>query len=225
MNSKYELPRTKSPRHPSESSIRGLHPQTQSLISSAHKYKSSVFEQAAKVSHLTYQIGETILLRKKSESVKISEINSLKIKDTIRKLKKTLREYKRLTGKGRGLAAVQIGIPLKIAVLFIGKNIETIINPKITKKSKELFLYPEICMSANPVIAKVVRPGWVEVKYFDGEGNQKTWKNKKDLIINRVFQHEIDHMEGIINIDLVPSDKLILDSDPDFFKKTKFEKV
>lgn len=189
------------------------------------RYKKSVFEQAAKVSHLTYQIGETELLRKKSENVKISEINSPAIKKIIQKLKKTLKEYKKLTGKGRGVAAVQTGIPLTIAVIFIGKNIETIINPKIVKKSKDLFLYPEICMSANPVIAKVVRPGWVEVKYFNGDGNQKTWKNKEDLILNRVFQHEIDHMEGIINIDLVKSKDLILDSSPDFFKNAKFEKV
>ncbi len=43
--------------------------------------------------------------------------------------------------------------------------------------------------------------------------------------MNRVFQHEIDHMEGIINIDRCLSKELTLESDPKFYKKTKFEKV
>lgn len=45
-------------------------------------------------------------------------------------------------------------------------------------------------------------------------------------MLNRVFQHEIDHMNGIINIDKVKSPKeLILESDPDFHKNAKFEEV
>lgn len=187
-------------------------------------YKQSVFNTAAKVAHLTYQIGETDLLRKKSKEVKPREIKLKKIHTVIAKLKKTLLEYKRLTGKGRGIAAVQIGIPLKIAVIFIDETMVTIIDPKVIKKSGELLIYPEICMSANPIIAKVVRPEWVEVKYLDENGSPAIWNNRKDLIVNRVFQHEIDHMEGIINIDLVKPGGLILDSDQDYFKKAKFEK-
>lgn len=185
-------------------------------------YKKSVFKTALKVAHLTYQIGESDLLREESEEVKTGEIESKKIQTIISKLKKTLLKYKRLTGKGRGIAAVQIGIPLKIAVIFINNNLVTIINPEIVKKSKKLLAYPEICMSANPIIAKVARPAWVKVLYLDETGKAQIWNNEEDLIINRVFQHELDHMEGIINIDLVKPGELILDSDPDHFKKAKF---
>lgn len=192
-------------------------------------YKKSVFNTAAKVARLTYQIGETDLLRKKSEKVKTGEIRSKKIRSIISKLKKTLLEYKRLSGKGRGIAGIQIGIPLKIAVVFIDEKMETIINPKLIKNSGQLLIYPEICMSANPVIAKTARPSWVEIEYFDEKGIKKNWKrkdkNKTDLVLNRVIQHEIDHMEGIINIDLVKPGDLILDSDPEYFKKAKFEKI
>ena len=188
-------------------------------------YKKSVFTAAAKVAHLTYQIGESDLLRKKSEEVKMLKIKSKPIQKTIANLKETLMEYKKFTGKGRGIAAVQIGILLQIAVIFIGNDLVTVINPKIIKKSKKLLIYPEICMSANPVIAKVTRPAWVEVEYVDENGNKQFWTNKEDLVINRVFQHEIDHMEGIINIDLVGPNELILDSDPEYFKRSKFETV
>ena len=189
-------------------------------------YKKSVFINAAKVAHLTYQIGESDLLRKKSMPLNIKKISSLKTRSLVTKLKTTLLEYKKLTGKGRGIAAVQIGVPIKIAVLFIGNDLETIINPKVIKKSSKLLTYPEICMSANPVIARVIRPSWIEVEYFDEKGVKKTWKRKdktrQNLVLNRVIQHEIDHLEGIINIDLVKPGELILDSDPNYFKQAEF---
>lgn len=189
------------------------------------KFKKKVFEEAALISHLTYQIGETTSLREKSKDVQILEIQSTKIKSIVSKLKKTLIEYRRLTGKGRGVAAVQIGIPLRIAVVFQEKNLVTIINPRIIKKSKELLRYPEICMSANPIIVPVNRPSFIEFEYFDEKGNKQLWLDHEDQIMNRVFEHEIDHMEGIINIDLAPSKDLILLSDQKFFKSAKFEKV
>lgn len=189
------------------------------------RFKKQVFEEAARISHLTYQIGELSLLREKSQDVEVSQIKSSPIKSIISRLKKTLREYRRLTGKGRGVAAIQIGIPLRVAIIFHREKIVTIINPKIIKKSKELLKYPEICMSANPIIAKVVRPSYIEFEYLDEKGILQIWNDHEDLLMNRVFQHEIDHMEGVINIDLVSSKDLILLSDPKFFKNAKFEEV
>lgn len=187
-------------------------------------YKRSVFLDAAKVAHLTLQVGESNLLRQKSSQVNLSDVKSKKTKAVISKLKKTLTEFRKLTGKGKGIAAVQIGIPLQIAVVFFMKNSLTIINPKIIDKSKTLLIHPEICMSANPIIAHVKRPEWIKFSYLDEFGNMKIW-NKKSRILNRVFQHEIDHLNGIVNIDLVKSRDLILDSDPKFFKRAKFIEI
>ncbi len=189
----------------------------------ATKYKRRVFQEAALTSHLTYQIGELNSLREKSELVK--EIESSQTKLVISKLKKTLKEYRKLTGKGRGIAAIQIGYPLRIAAVFEEKEILVIINPRIINRSKKLLRFPEICMSANPIIAKVVRPEWIEFEYLNEKGEQVFWSQKENKIMNRVFQHEIDHMEGIINIDLVKSSELILLSDPKFFEEAKFEEL
>jgi peptide deformylase len=189
------------------------------------KFKKQIFEEAAKIYNLTYQIGELPGLRKKSEPVNLSEIKSTQTKAVIRKLKKTLQDYRRLTGKGRGVAAIQIGIPLRIAVVYLEKKILTIINPVITKKSKIFLRYPEICMSANPIIAPVIRPEYIEFEYLDESGTKQIWNDHKDRLMNRVFQHEIDHLEGIINIDLVESKELILLSDSKFFKTAKFEEI
>lgn len=189
------------------------------------KFKRQIFSEAALTSHLIYQIGEIDSLREQSKDVIPADIKSVKIKSIISKLKRTLKEYKKLTGKGRGVAAIQIGQALKIAVIFNGHKILTLINPKIIKKSKELLRYPEICMSANPIIAKVARPSWIEVEYLDENGNKKFWNDNDNKTMNRVLQHEIDHMNGIINIDMVKSEELILNSDPKFFKNARFEKI
>lgn len=189
------------------------------------KFKRTVFEEAALVSDLTYQIGESPLLRQKSEDVEVSEIKSKRIQNLISKLKSTLKKYRKLTEKGRGIAAVQIGVSLKIAVVFEENRIMTIINPRILKKSKTLFKYPEICMSANPIIAKVTRPSYIEFEYLDENGIKQEWRDRENKILNRVFQHEIDHMEGIINIDLVDSKDLIMLSDSKFFENAEFEEI
>jgi peptide deformylase len=189
------------------------------------KFKRKVFEEAALVSHLTYQIGESPLLRQKSEDVEVFEIKSKRIQNLISKLKSTLKKYRKLTKKGRGVAAVQIGVSLKIAVVFEENKLMTIINPRILRKSKRLFKYPEICMSANPIIAKVTRPSYIEFEYLDENGIKLEWRDQESKILNRVFQHEIDHMEGIINIDLVDSRDLIMLSDSKFFKNAEFEEV
>jgi peptide deformylase len=189
------------------------------------KYIRKVFENAAIVAPLTVQIGQSEILRQKSKEVPLEKLDSPEIKKIIKDLHETLGRYKKLTGKGRGICAVQIGKLSKIAVLYIGKKMITVINPVIKSESIKTLRYPEICMSANPVIAFVLRPAWVEVEYLNEFGEEKVWDDKEDKIINRVFQHEIDHMEGIINIDLVKSKDLIFDSSPDILKNAKFEEV
>lgn len=85
-------------------------------------------------------------------------------------------------------------------------------------------------MSALPVIAPVARAAYVEVEYYDEKGAKKHWNLKESLIeskmMNRVLQHEIDHMDGIICVDLVKNPReLLLESDPKFYDKARFEVV
>jgi peptide deformylase len=195
------------------------------------KYKKEVFERAAKVADFIYQIGEYPELRQPSKPIPLKDVTSMEVQQKIRYMHDCLRRYRRLTGFGRGLTGVQVGIPERISVLFTpDMEIMTVINPKILSKSYKQYKYPEICMSANPIIAPVVRPAWIEISYYDEEGKKKTWKTKdetlQDRIMNRVLQHELDHMEGLVNIDKVSSSsELILESDPDFYKTATFEEV
>lgn len=86
-----------------------------------------------------------------------------------------------------------------------------------------------MCMSANPVIVPTIRPTWIEFEYFDEKGKLQKWitkdKTKLGKILNRVFQHEIDHMNGIINLDIGNPKEFILESDPKFYSRATFEKI
>lgn len=187
-------------------------------------YKRQVFKNASLVCDFIYQIGEYPELRESSKEVPISKITSLEMQVKFKYLKKCLLKYRKLTGMGRGITAVQVGIPERFSVVYTPEELILIVNPKVTKISKEKLIYPEVCMSANPIIAPTIRPSWIEFDYYDEKGNFKHWDNK-DKLLNRVLQHEIDHMDGIINIDRCSSKDLILESDPKFYQQAKFEEI
>ncbi len=207
-------------------------------------FKKKSFEKAIKVGSFIHQIGESDDLRKPSKEIPVSKITSNETKVKIKYVKSCLIKYRKLTGYGRGITAIQVGIPERFSVVYLGqtiknikdnrkvsfKDLDVIINPKITKRSKKLLIYPEMCMSLNPVIVPTIRPSWIEFDYYGERGNLYKWDTKDDTdvgkMMNRVFMHEFDHMDGIVNIDIVkdPS-KIILESDPDFYKNAKFTKV
>lgn len=193
-------------------------------------FKKLVFKKAGLVAGFIYQIGEYDALRKPSKSVPANQISFPEMKQKYSYIKNCLLKYRKLTGYGRGITAVQVGIPERFSVIYDTTKVFIIVNPKITKKSGKLLLYPEMCMSASPIIAPTVRPAWIEFDYYNEQGKKKNWKTKDDTdlgrIMNRVFQHEIDHMDGIINIDKARDPKsLILESDPEFYDNAKFEEV
>lgn len=193
------------------------------------RYKKQVFADAAVVSGFIYQIGEYPSLRQPSKEVPVNRIKSIEYQAKFKYLKRCLFKYRKLTGRGRGVTAVQVGVPERFSVIYTPERVLTITNPKITKKSKKKYKYPEMCMSANPIIAPTIRPAWIEFDYYDERGKLQHWDIKDDTevgkMMNRVFQHEIDHMDGIINIDKCNSKELILESDPKFYDFAKFEEV
>ncbi len=193
------------------------------------RHKVKVFENAGKVASFIYQIGESEDLRKPSKEIPVNKITSAEYQKKFKYIRNCLRKYRKLTGMGRGITAVQVGIPERFSVVYTKEKLIIIINPKITKASYEKLKYPEMCMSANPVIVPTTRPSWIEFEYFDEQGKLQKWATKDNTkqgkILNRVFQHEIDHMEGIINLDRGNPKEFILESDPSFYENAKFEKA
>jgi len=101
--------------------------------------------------------------------------------------------------RGVGLAAPQIGKNLRLAIIDIG-DLELpafpIINPKIISTSKLQTVMEEGCLSIPGRYGNVKRPEKVTVEFFSPEG--KKIKIEVEGFIAKVFQHEIDHLQGEI---------------------------
>jgi peptide deformylase len=137
------------------------------------------------------------ILRIKAKPVLLSEIKKPAFQKLIKLMFFTMREV-----DGVGLAAPQIGLPLRLAVIKNGKNNPRIvlINPKIESRSKEEKQDWEGCLSLPSVRGLVPRCVKIVVSYYD-ENGIKQRKAIDRFSEARVFQHEIDHLNGVLYID------------------------
>lgn len=143
-----------------------------------------------------YQIvkmGEDILREKALEVKKITP-NIIRLLDN---LTDTLYE-----SKGVGLAAPQIGVSKRVAVVDIGDELFELINPVIIEKYGEE-VDEEGCLSIPGLQGDVKRATKVVVQCLNREGEQIQYTGEGFLA--RAFQHEIDHLNGILFVDLCPN--------------------
>jgi len=140
------------------------------------------------------------ILRRHSAEITWDDDPVQKIKD----LFDTLKEK-----EGIGLAGPQIGVLKRIFVIdtsplirsdnTIEKYERAFINPEILDQSDSREIYQEGCLSIPGIYEDVDRPGIIRVKYMDTELN--IIEEELDGLIARIFQHEYDHLEGILFID------------------------
>ena len=103
---------------------------------------------------------------------------------------------------GVGLAAPQIAKNLSLAIIYLEEmNLPTfpIINPVITKASKEEIEMEEGCLSMPGVFGKVKRPKKITMTAYNLDGEPFTITD--DTFLARVLQHEIDHLNQTLIID------------------------
>lgn len=100
---------------------------------------------------------------------------------------------------GIGLAAPQINVSKRIIVIQDGEEIKTYLNPRIIRKSREKNVDEEGCLSLPGIFFDVRRSSSIEVEVQTPEG--KLVMIKTEGLTARIFQHEIDHLQGklIIN--------------------------
>jgi len=97
-----------------------------------------------------------------------------------------------LAAPGVGLAANQIGLPWR---MFVKENLVTVINPEITAMEGSE-LGEEGCLSIPDVVAEIKRASQIEIKGYDLDGNEVCYEAQGYLA--RAFQHEMDHLNGIL---------------------------
>jgi len=99
---------------------------------------------------------------------------------------------------GVGLAANQIGVQKRLFVYDKGDGPHVVVNPVIVETSGE-WVYDEGCLSVPGMNWEIVRPNAVHLKGFDLDGNELDIET--DEYEGRIFQHEVDHLDGILLIE------------------------
>lgn len=125
---------------------------------------------------------------------------------------------------GIGLAAIQVGVPLRVLVIDLQpedpdaepevctahgghshthqphkKEPRVFINPEILDPSEDVSIYSEGCLSVPDIFAEVERPASIRARWQDLDG--QTHEEAMEGILATCLQHEMDHLEGILFID------------------------
>jgi peptide deformylase len=108
---------------------------------------------------------------------------------------------------GVGLAAPQVDVPLRLIVVEYGKEDDeeaplrlfVVANPEITRFSTDTEIGNEACLSIPGLVGEVERPASIQIKGLNRQG--KPTKIKASGWLARIFQHEIDHLDGVLFVD------------------------
>ncbi len=150
------------------------------------------------------QNGEPVL-RELAQSVPLAEISSSKFKKIIADMKIALASQ----DDGVAIAAPQIGQPFRIFVVaaramsmidekYTGGDM-TFINPEIIKLSREKHEVEEGCLSVRWLYGKIMRSTKASVRAYDESG--KRFERGASGLLAQIFQHETDHLDGVLFID------------------------
>ena len=162
------------------------------------------------------QTGDKVL-RETAKEIALTEIKTPKIKGILKKMTIALSNAK----DGVALAAPQIGLPLRIFIVLkeytenktakelkeiqekkdekTKTEIVTFINPKITKISKKKQTVKEGCLSVTGVFGIIARAEKVTVEAYNEKGEKFT--RGASGLLAQIFQHEMDHLNGILFTD------------------------
>jgi len=153
---------------------------------------------------------EEKFLRKKTVPFDFKKFTKKEANDLVVRMRRVMRQ-----ANGIGLSANQIGLPYRVFVAEVpgaqGENkFYAVFNPKLEKASDEVAIFEEGCLSIPGKWGDVTRAARVIVSGFDKNG--KPAKVKAWGLLARVFQHEIDHLEGKLFVDRT---KAVYDAEED----------
>ena len=106
--------------------------------------------------------------------------------------------------EGIGLAAPQVGIQKRLFVYDIGEGPQTLVNPEIVDSDGE-WTFEEGCLSVPGLSFEIIRPKEVHLIGRDLNGNEVSIE--ADELLARLFQHELDHLDGVLLLDHLERDE------------------
>lgn len=138
-------------------------------------------------------------LRKKTADFDFSKFSQKEINELVARMRRIMKE-----ADGIGLAANQIGLNMRVFVAELqskegSRKFYAIFNPEIEKPAEATDDMEEGCLSVPGIFGQVSRKQGLTIRGFDKNG--KRIKIKTKGLLARVFQHEVDHLNGTLFID------------------------
>jgi peptide deformylase len=142
-------------------------------------------------------VGDPVLRQKAAE---VSDIDG-KIAKLVEDMLPTMYD-----AAGLGLAAPQVGVQKRLFVYDLQDDTgpKVLINPTISESRGE-WVYEEGCLSVPGLHWEIVRPKEVHLTGYDLDGNEVSFE--ADELLARLFQHELDHLDGKLLLDLLDADQ------------------
>lgn len=151
-------------------------------------------------------------LREVAKEIPIEDVQTEAVQELVDDLVETMHH-----ANGAGLAATQIAVPLRVCVIEVNKNprypykpdipLTVLINPVITFLTEERLSVYEGCLSVPNVRGEVNRCPKVRVQALDRKGGEI------DIVVKGItagtFQHELDHLDGVVFVDKVKDSKTL----------------
>ncbi len=147
-------------------------------------------------------LGDEKLYRKSQE---ITETSLEKAKQVVADLHDTIDCFKERYGYGRAIAAPQIDEPYRIVFMKYDDKIIPFINPELTPLGNDTYKLWDDCMSFPGLEVYVSRFRKIRVDYMDLDLKAQTLEFENDLA--ELFQHEYDHLDGILAVQRAVDDK------------------
>jgi peptide deformylase len=128
----------------------------------------------------------------------------------IKDLSDTLAHWRNKTGYGRGIAAPQIAIGLRVIFLQLpGADPWPLVNPVITSRSTETMIVWDACLSFLSIFMQVERSREITVRYQDLQAQWHEFHAGAERDLSELLQHEIDHLDGILAVDRIADMKTL----------------
>src|SRR5271169_5425078 len=132
------------------------------------------------------------------------------IRALVEDLSDTLAYWRATTGYGRGIAAPQIGVNVRVIFLRLpGEPAWPIVNPEITWRSAEKIVVWDACLSFLSIFMQVERHREIAVRHQDLSGQICEVRAGEERNLSELLQHEIDHLDGILAVDRITDMKTL----------------
>ena len=136
------------------------------------------------------------VLRKKTSAFDFNSMSKSELRELLSGMRKAMKE-----SDGVGLAANQIGISSRFFVAEFDRKFYAIFNPEIVSVSKIQDVLEEGCLSVPGKSGEVLRSSEIVIRGYDKNGKRvkmRAWGH-----LARIFQHEVDHLDGRLFIDYI----------------------